>query len=89
VLLVIAAVLVGAYLSRRKRRHLARRAERHKRRHSFARNAGKGMAEIKEFVKERQRGRRRQHRPRNPTLSETGGLPPIRSDPEPPARPQA
>jgi len=26
------------------------------------------------------RRRRREHRPRNPTLAETGGLPPIRSD---------
>jgi FtsZ-interacting cell division protein ZipA len=33
----------------------------------------------------RRRRRRREHRPRNPTLAETGGLPPLRSDrpPEP------
>jgi hypothetical protein len=30
------------------------------------------------------RRRRREHRPRNPTLSETGGLPPFRSE-EPPS----
>lgn len=28
----------------------------------------------------RKRKRRREHRPRNPTLAETGGLPPIRSE---------
>lgn len=28
----------------------------------------------------RKRRRRREHRPRNPTLAETGGLPPLRSD---------
>jgi hypothetical protein len=28
----------------------------------------------------RKRRRRREHRPRNPTLAETGGLPPVRSD---------
>jgi len=28
----------------------------------------------------RRRRRRREHRPRNPTLAETGGLPPLRSD---------
>lgn len=29
----------------------------------------------------RRRHRRREHRPTNPTLAETGGLPPIKSDP--------
>jgi len=29
----------------------------------------------------RKRRRRRDHRPRNPTLAETGGLPPLRADP--------
>jgi hypothetical protein len=32
----------------------------------------------------RWRRRRREHRPRNPTLSETGGLPPFRSEGPPP-----
>jgi hypothetical protein len=32
------------------------------------------------------RRRRRDHRPRNPTLAETGGLPPIRQ-PRPPETP--
>ncbi len=31
----------------------------------------------------RHRRRRREHRPRNPTLAETGGLPPIRPDDSP------
>jgi hypothetical protein len=31
-------------------------------------------------AKKKWRRRRREHRPRNPTLSETGGLPPIRPD---------
>jgi hypothetical protein len=31
----------------------------------------------------RRRRRRREHRPRNPTLAETGGLPPVRTE-EPP-----
>ncbi len=31
------------------------------------------------------RRRRRSHRPRNPTLAETGGLPPLRSQAEPPS----
>ena len=32
------------------------------------------------FARRRQRRRRREHRPRNPTLAETGGLPPLRQD---------
>jgi hypothetical protein len=31
----------------------------------------------------RRRRRRREHRPRNPTLAETGGLPPIRTEAPP------
>jgi FtsZ-interacting cell division protein ZipA len=31
----------------------------------------------------RKRRRRREHRPRNPTLAETGGLPPLRADQPP------
>ncbi len=31
----------------------------------------------------RRRRRRREHRPRNPTLAETGGLPPARTEPPP------
>lgn len=33
--------------------------------------------------KKRRQRRRREHRPRNPTLSETGGLPPIRTEAPP------
>lgn len=34
-----------------------------------------------EFSSRSGRRRRRHHRPRNPTLAETGGLPPVRTDP--------
>ena len=49
-----------------------------KRRRSFHRAAA-GVAEVKKMISKRQR-HRRAHRPRNPTLAETGGLPPARSD---------
>ena len=82
-LLLVAVVLIAwAYLSRRTRRKSARREER-RHRHSI-KEAAKGVAEIHKYVKERQGGRRREHRPRNPTLAETGGLPPIRSDTQSP-----
>ena len=35
-------------------------------------------------VRRRKRKRRREHRPRNPTLAETGGLPPMRPEDQPP-----
>lgn len=85
VALVLAIVLGWALLFRHRRRRAARREDRRHRRHSFAKNAAKGVAEIKQLVKEHQhRRRRRHHRPRNPTLAETGGLPPPRSDDQPP-----
>jgi len=93
ILLVVAAVLIGLFLSRRRRRQNKSRGE-YRRHRSFTKNAVKGVAEIKQYVverKERSGGRhrrRREHRPRNPTLAETGGLPPIRSDvPPPPPNP--
>ena len=41
------------------------------------------------WTKSRRHIRRSEHpqRPRNPTLAETGGLPPLRSDPPPPPAP--
>jgi len=37
-----------------------------------------------ERVRKRKRRRRREHRPRNPTLHDTGGLPPRRPEDQPP-----
>ena len=87
VLFVALVALVWAFLFRRQRRRAARREERHHRRQSFTKSATRGVAEIKQFVKDQQhRGHRRRHRPRNPTLAETGGLPPVRDhkDDQPP-----
>ncbi len=42
-------------------------------------NAGESAAEA-DPRKERRKRRRRKHRQRNPTLAETGGLPPVRVD---------
>lgn len=86
-LLVSTAVLLWAYWSRRSRRRAARREERNRRRQDLVQNTAKGAAEIQKDVKERSGGRRRQRRPRNPTLAETGGLPPVRSDPSPSSTP--
>jgi len=46
-------------------------------------SARRGSEANPEGHRRRRRRRRRDHRPRNPTLSETGGLPPTRSEPPP------
>ena len=48
------------------------------------REAGATDAAPAPSKRRRWRRRRREHRPRNPTLSETGGLPPFRSEGPPP-----
>jgi hypothetical protein len=87
-LIVIGGVLFWALVLRRRKR---RSSDRHRRRHrkSAVKSAAAGVSEIKQLIRERQRRRHREHRPRNPTLAETGGLPPSRSAAEsgPPAAP--
>ncbi len=48
----------------------------HQHDHSDSSSGGEGSHHYR-----RRRRRRREHRPRNPTLAETGGLPPARSQP--------
>ena len=45
---------------------------------------GKNVASTQASHRRRKRRRRREHRPRNPTLAETGGLPPVRPEDQPP-----
>ncbi|MSU59631.1 MAG: hypothetical protein EXS35_15940 [Pedosphaera sp.] len=87
IFLIIVVATVWAMLSRKSRSRAARRADRRLRKHSFAKRTAQGLAEIKEYVRERQASRRRRHRPRNPTLAETGGLPPVRTDHPAPGNP--
>ncbi len=74
---VIALVLIWAIFIRKRRR---------KRKHHYhypSANSSPVAADVKELEqagKRKSRRRRREHRPRNPTLAETGGLPPIRPD---------
>jgi hypothetical protein len=84
VLLTLAlALFIWAYFLRRKRHRLHAR-----RKHSpplSQYNAGKVVTVLQGGRRRRKRyRRRREHRPRNPTLAETGGLPPIRSEDQPP-----
>jgi len=76
--LVISLVFFWAVFIRKPRR---------KRKHHYhypsaksQQGAAEGNSSDEAPAKRKWRRRRRDHRPRNPTLSETGGLPPIRPD---------
>jgi hypothetical protein len=87
VLLLVVLVLVVVTLSR-KRRHHSRHHHSHDPVEDEALETAEPDGEDATPRKRRKwRRRRRPHRPRNPTLAETGGLPPLRSDPpsDPPA----
>ncbi|MCL4788629.1 MAG: hypothetical protein KJ070_17850 [Verrucomicrobia bacterium] len=74
-LLVAIGLLVWAGAIRKRHR---RRSAPH--RPHYERGSG-GDHESHHSSGRRRRRRRREHRPRNPTLAETGGLPPIRTEP--------
>jgi FtsZ-interacting cell division protein ZipA len=88
--LVTLLVLLWAAFIRSKRR---RRHSHHHRHHHTQRPAEVPAASQNEDVPASPEKRRRRrhshhgHRPRNPTLAETGGLPPIRSESPPEAEP--
>jgi Ca2+/H+ antiporter len=73
------------------RHRLRRHHHHHARHHSHDRTAssgsGGGGESLSTSDKRRSRRRKKEHRPRNPTLAETGGLPPARSQPPPEAAP--
>jgi FtsZ-interacting cell division protein ZipA len=79
VLLVAVGLLLWASVAYKRRR---RRSSSH-RQHHEQKSAGKASAdsaETRQTSHSRRRRRRREHRPRNPTLAETGGLPPVRTE---------
>ena len=82
-LFLVTAVIVLGIMFLRKRRG-ARRSRRH---HlpELRRTVSLEPATKPSFARHQQkRRRRREHRSRNPTLAETGGLPPLRQDNPPP-----
>jgi len=80
ILLVVAAAFVGL-LVRRQLRHRRSRRQRRGHRRGALQRAAAGVAELRQMIPNKPRRRHREHRPRNPTLAETGGLPPVRSNP--------
>lgn len=87
-LVVLASCVVGfiflvwaAFFYTRRRRRKHRPHHRHDRTADAPTTANaKSETESESRHRRRRRRRRRDHRPRNPTLAETGGLPPIRGD---------
>jgi hypothetical protein len=82
-LATLGAFIWAAFLRRRR-----------KRRQGHSHGASHRGAQLETATKQEEtpkrrkwRRRRREHRPRNPTLAETGGLPPVRTDGFPDTRP--
>ena len=84
---VILAVLVWAVFFRKRRRRRIRVSHSHSGHDSggFSAPLPGQSANVANRRHHHRRKRRREHRPRNPTLAETSGLPPLRTDnpPEP------
>jgi len=75
VLVSLATLLWALFIRKRKTPH-----RRHRHHHSsYRERLRKNAAEIKQLVQPRQR-KHGEHHPLNPTLAETGGLPPIRDE---------
>lgn len=85
ILLIATIVILWIVFSGKSRRHAARSEERRQRRRAFRQAAAE--TEPRSERSPGRRRRRRRHRPRNPTLAETGGLPPIRGDDQQPQVP--
>jgi uncharacterized membrane protein YccC len=95
-ILIVLGVLVGVALiaffwviafrkdgkHRRKHHH-----HHHHQRKDYREQFQKGASGIKELLRQRRRRRHREHRPINPTLAQTGGLPPLREADKPPPPP--
>jgi FtsZ-interacting cell division protein ZipA len=94
-LIVVGAVVLVALIAffwvlsfRKDEKHRHKHHHRHHRK-SYREQFQKTTSGIKERIREHRRRRHREHHPINPTLAQTGGLPPIRkADKPPPPAPQ-
>lgn len=75
---VTVVLLLWAAFLRKRRRH--RSHHHHHQPHDNVRASSPDAAQSGSFSGKKRRRRRREHRPRNPTLAETGGLPPAHPD---------
>jgi len=79
-LIAFFSVLILGKEGRRRRKH----RRHHHQRESYREQFQKNVSDVKNAFSQRQRQHRRENRPVNPTLAQTGGLPPIRKTDEPP-----
>ncbi len=82
-LLTLAIILGALFMHKRRDEDLSGWRVHHHHHHHREQSNGTGSGESGS----RRRRRRREHRPRNPTLAETGGLPPLRPEPPPDSTP--
>jgi FtsZ-interacting cell division protein ZipA len=86
--LVTVLALIWAVVFKKRRHHSHHHHHHHHQSHERSESMAETTSEeepVVESSSRRRRGRhrRREHRPRNPTLAETGGLPPLRTTPPP------
>ena len=81
----VAALFWAVVVYQRKLPHRRRRHHHHHHKTGYGEGLRKGAGGLKQLIEKRRR-HRRERRPLNPTLAETGGLPPVRGGepPEPP-----
>ena len=77
---VVAMVIIWAVFLRKRRDETARRYREHFIRSQEVQAESSGEGGSNGASSGRRKKRRREHRQRNPTLAETGGLPPVRND---------
>ena len=87
ILLVTLALIIWAMVFSTKARRRRHRHHHHHHHKSYREEFKKGADGIKELIQQRRHRHRHEHRPINPTLAETGGLPPPRGENKPPPPP--
>jgi FtsZ-interacting cell division protein ZipA len=86
-ILVMVLIVFFWALMVRKRKGRIRKSRHHQNRKVTREQFQKSAGEIKELIRQRRRGRHRERRSLNPTLAQTGGLPPRREAEKPPPLP--
>ena len=82
---IIAVIWAILYSQRQRKKH--RHHHHHHSQGAATDNASQGTGTREHKGRRQRRRRRRPHRPMNPTLSQTGGLPPLRDEDTPPYMP--
>ena len=86
-ILLVALIVFFCVLSFRKGEKTGHKHHHRHHRKSYREQFKNTASGIKELIRQRRRHRRREHRSINPTLAQTGGLPPIRTAVKPPPPP--